>query len=311
MNPKSEILEPEDSIEEIDADVSPSVDEFIKELEAKEKDLHITPDYKIEISGRDFDTADTPNIPDFVLPELTPPVSAEEPPAAAPQIAAASTGQKTRIYELEQELESLKERVNVLRMDRNDIQEKSDRRLKDFESYKYRMDRERRGAFINQIGNLASQMLPVLDNLDRAVESVREISDEKRNEFRQFFDGVALVHQQINEVFSGMGVEPIATMGETFDPNFHEAVATEESKDLPPNTISAEMLRGYRIGNKVIRHSMVKVTTSPPSSKKEAKKQVDETTASPETPEPTELLGNDPSVDLTDLFNEELSQELD
>ena len=59
-----------------------------------------------------------------------------------------------------------------------------------------------------------------------------------------------------------MGVQPIATVGETFDPNFHEAVADRGSDDLPANTISAEMLRGYRIGNRVIRHSMVKVTTA-------------------------------------------------
>jgi molecular chaperone GrpE len=65
-----------------------------------------------------------------------------------------------------------------------------------------------------------------------------------------------------------MGVQPIDTVGETFDPNFHEAVAVEESTETPPNTIVAEMLRGYRIGNRVIRHSMVKVTTAPPSVKK-------------------------------------------
>jgi molecular chaperone GrpE len=309
MNPKSEILEPEDSIEEIDADTSPSVDEFIKELEAKEKDLDIT-DYKIEISGRDFDTTD---IPDFIKQDLglrdLEPVEEVKPPAEEPK--EQSSGQKTRIYELEQEVESLKERVSELKAERSDIQEKSDRRLKDFESYKYRMDRERRGAFINQIGNLASQMLPVLDNLERAVDSVKEVTEEKRSEFRQFFDGVALVHQQINEVFSEMGVEPINTTGKTFDPNFHEAVATEESKELPPNTISAEMLKGYRIGNKVIRHSMVKVTTSPQSSKKEAKKQEERSTPSTAAPEPTEELSKDPSVDLTELFNEELSQELD
>ena len=155
---------------------------------------------------------------------------------------------------------SLREKLSGLRSERNDIQEKSDRRLKDFESYKYRMDRERRGSFINQIGTIAKQLLPVLDNLDRALNSIKDVPEKKRGEFKQFFDGIALVHQQINEVFSGMGVQPITTVGETFDPNFHEAVSTEENSDLPPNSIAAEMLRGYRIGNLVIRHSMVRVT---------------------------------------------------
>jgi molecular chaperone GrpE len=256
MNPKSEILEPEDSVEEIDADNSPSVDDFIKELEAKEKDLQITADYTIEISDSDLDTMEPP---EFIQQELSSSPIIErngQPDVREP-------GQKTRIYELEQEIGELRERISALKMERNEIQEKSDRRLKDFESYKYRMDRERRGAFITQIGNLASQMLPVLDNLDRAVASIKELPNDRRNEFRQFFDGVALVHQQVNEVFSEMGVQPIATVGEEFDPNFHEAVATEEVSDLPPNTVSAEMLKGYRIGNMVIRHSMVRVTTAP------------------------------------------------
>jgi molecular chaperone GrpE len=297
MNSKNEILEPEDSVEEVAVEPSSSVDDFIKELEAKEKDLHITADYQIEISESEFDTME---LPEFAAPEIS---NSEK---AGPRSPAASFGSKTRIYELEQEVETLQERINSLRMERNDIQEKSDRRLKDFESYRYRMDRERRGAFINQIGNLASQMLPVLDNLDRAVVSIKDLREEKRDEFRQFFDGVALVHQQINEVFAEMGVQPIDTVGETFDPNFHEAVAAEESKELPPNTISAEMLRGYRIGNLVIRHSMVKVTSAPAPSRKESKKAAAPSPA--DLPEPADLPTDD-SVDLADFFQDDHAAE--
>ena len=280
-------------------DATASVDDFIKELEAKEKDLHITADLKIEIEESEFD----PNkIPDFVQQDLGAPL-------ADPARATANghtPGAKTQIFELQNEVESLKERLADLKAERNDVQEKSDRRLKDFESYKYRMDRERRGAFIDQISNLASQMLPVLDNLDRALVSVESLKAKKSDEFQQFYDGIALVNQHFNDIFSDMGVQPIATVGETFDPNFHEAVAADESSELPPNTITAEMLRGYRIGNRVIRHSMVKVTSAPPSAKKEAEKEVakEEIKELPETPatpipEPEELLP-DPT-DLSDL----------
>ncbi len=237
-----------------------SVDDFIKELEAKEKDLHITADLTIEVEESEFDPS---NIPDFVQQELGASLS---PPVSAPNVQ--TVGAKTRIYELEQEVESLKARLTNLREERNETQEKSDRRLKDFENYKYRMDRERRGSFIDQITNLASQMLPVLDNLDRALASVEGLKTKKGDDFQQFYDGIGLVNQQVNEIFSGMGVQPIATVGETFDPNFHEAVAIEEGGEMPPNTITGEMLRGYRIGNRVIRHSMVKVTAAPASTKK-------------------------------------------
>lgn len=239
-------------------DATGSVDDFIKQLEEKEKDLHITADLTIEIQQSEYDPR---NAPAFV----------SEAPVAVPAVPQQpSVGAKTRIYELEQEVESLKKRLSGLREERNEVQEKSDRRLKDFENYKYRMDRERRGAFIDQISNLASQMLPVLDNLERAISSVGGLKDKKSDEFQQFYDGIGLVHHQVNEIFSDMGVQPIDTVGEAFDPNFHEAVAIEEDSAEPPNTITGEMLRGYRIGNRVIRHSMVKVTAGAAPVKAEA-----------------------------------------
>lgn len=258
MNPKEPIPMPEESLDELDLDSISSVDDFIKELEAKEKDLHITADLTIEISDSEYDPR---NIPDFV-PELVPGEAVQSPidRRTAASDDGRQQGLKTRIFELETEIEQMHRRIAELRNERNDVQEKSDRRLKDFENFKYRMDRERRGAFIDQISNLAKQMLPVLDNLDRAMQSLDKDQVRKSDDFQHFYDGIALVHQQVNEVFAEMGVQPIATVGEPFDPNFHEAVATEEREDIPGNTVSEEMLRGYRIGNRVIRHSMVKVT---------------------------------------------------
>lgn len=252
---------PEESLDELDMESISSVDDFIRELEAKEKDLHITADLTIEISDSEYDPR---NIPDFLPEELTPePVHLNAVPSATAE--PANQGMKTRVFELENEVQELHRRIATLRNERNETQEKSDRRLKDFENFKYRMDRERRGAFIDQISNLAKQMLPVLDNLDRAMNSLDKEQVRKLDDFQHFYDGIALVHQQVNEVFSEMGVQPIATVGEPFDPNFHEAVATEEREDIPGNTVSEEMLRGYRIGNRVIRHSMVKVTVGKPT----------------------------------------------
>lgn len=280
---------PEGSLDELIADETSSVDDFIKELEAKEKDLHITADLTIEIAESDFDPH---KIPAFVQEDISRPSPTGSSNASSP-------GLKTRVFELENEIDSLNERIRSLRGERNEIQEKSDRRLKDFENYKYRMDRERRGAFIDQIANLASQMLPVLDNLDRALDAANALPAEKQGELGQFFDGIVLVNQQVNEIFAGMGVQPIATVGETFDPNLHEAVSAEACDDLPANTISAEMLRGYRIGNKVIRHSMVKVTTQPQAAKTEAKAdnhtapETDPTAAGPADPLPDENTSSD------------------
>jgi molecular chaperone GrpE len=264
MNPKDQIPRPEESLDEVAEDAMSSVDDFIRELEAKERDLHITADLKIEIEQSEYDQHVTPDVPPAAIDQMPPTIELSN--GSSPQrIRTADAGTKTRAFELEREIESLKERVRELKAERNDIQDKSDRRLKDFENFKYRMDRERRGAFIDQIANLAGAMLPVLDNLDRAVASVDKSKVDGVSEFSTFFDGIALVNQQVYEVLGEMGVEPIKSIGESFDPMFHEAVATEQRSDKPNNSISEEMLRGYRIGNRVIRHSMVKVTLGAPS----------------------------------------------
>src|SRR6476661_2815324 len=195
MDPKEQIPLPEESLDTIDADTTSSVDDFIKQLEEKEKDLHITADLSIEIEDSEFDERNIPD--DIVPPDLAPKktVVAAKAPSTKPVVQAPqSAGNKTRIYELEQELDALKKRLLVLREERNDVQEKSERRVKDFESYRYRMDRERRGAFIEQIANLAAKMLPVFDNLDRGLDSVKNMVGESSVEFQQFYHGIVLVN---------------------------------------------------------------------------------------------------------------------
>lgn len=259
MNPEDQITKPEVELTELDMDSSESVDDFIKQLEEKERDLHITADLSIEIAEMDFDIE---AVPDFVAAELVAPIVEKpiEKPKASESVARSST------YGLEAEVERLKKRVAELTVERTELQKSSDRRSKDFQNFKYRVDRERRGSFIDQIANLATQMLPVIDNLDRALESVESSKSKRSVEFQQFYEGIALVNNQVNEILAEMGVTPITAVGETFDPTFHEAVAIDENRELAPNTVSEEMLRGYRIGNKVIRHSMVKVTASASSS---------------------------------------------
>ena len=256
MDPNQEIENLGEIADDAETDGSVSVDDFIRQLEEKEKDLHITANTTIEIA-ESFDDA---NLPEFIKQDLQ-----IEP--VKPVVAATATAKKKPAKsvtdELEKEIVGLKEQISQLEADRKDIFDTSQRRARDFENFKSRTERERRDTFQNQVGNLATQMLPALDNLNRAVDFAMAMPEEKRAEIQQFFDGIVLVNQQVNEVFAEMGVQPIASVGEVFDPHFHEAVATEESDDVEPNRVSAELLRGYRIGDRVIRPSMVKVTKAP------------------------------------------------
>lgn len=234
-----------------ETDLKSSIDDFLRELEEKEKDLNISNELVIEVD--DGETEEN-EIPDFLKSEL--PNSsggfnenayakfiASEPEIKAveltPQI------QTSQIVEFENQISELKKTMA--------------RRQMDFDNYRKRIERERGDTFQNQISNLATQMLPVLDNLNRALDAAAHFKGELSNDFQQFFDGIALVNQQLNEIFSEMGVQPVATIGEMFNPHFHEAVATENTNDFPPNTITAEFLRGYRLGDKLIRAAMVKV----------------------------------------------------
>ncbi|MEK7856922.1 MAG: nucleotide exchange factor GrpE [Acidobacteriota bacterium] len=274
-----------------------SVDDFIRELEAKEKDLHITADTTFIEIAAGFDDPD--EVPDFMRP-----VAAQNPTQTlkpSPTDASAVTLSAKR---LEAEIASLKGKVAGLQEERTELLSSSQRRLKDFEAYKARTERERGETFQRQLSNLATQMLPILDNLDRALESASAMPDEKASGFVQFFDGIALVNQQVNEVLVGMGIDPIATVGEQFDPHFHEAVAVDETSGMPPNTITAELLRGFRIGSNVIRHSMVKVSKGPVDVRQTASLEPKETDSTDESISgPTETFDDVETHSLPELEN--------
>jgi molecular chaperone GrpE len=258
MDPNKEIENLGEIADDTEAGENVSVDDFIKQLEAKEKDLHITAETTIIEIGESFDDG---NLPDFLVKDLK--VETSPPPTATAVAPAKVPETKVASAELEKEIAGLKERVTQIQAERDELMQASHRRAKDFDNFKSRTERERSETFQSQIGNLATQMLPALDNLNRAVDFALAMPEEQRTSIQPFLDGVVLVNQQVNEVLAEMGIQPIATVGEEFDPHYHEAVVTEETVEFAPNTISAELLRGYRIGNRVIRHSMVKVATAP------------------------------------------------
>lgn len=250
MNSKNNSQNAEDISKEFEFDDSGSIDDFIKELEAKEKDLHISSEMVIEIDEADFGEKD---LPEFLKSEIAVETSAQT---------GNSSSNKIAISSLETEVSQLQAQISKTEVERADLVKLMQRRQTDFENYKKRVERERNDTFLNILSGLANQMLPVLDNMHRALDSVSNMSDGKEKDVQHFFDGIVLVNQQLNEVLAEMGVEPIASVGESFDPHFHEAVAAEETDEFPPHTVTAEFLRGYRIGSKVVRPAMVKVSKS-------------------------------------------------
>ena len=133
------------------------------------------------------------------------------------------------------------------------------RRQADFENYRKRMERERSETFNRVVVDIASKLLPVLDNLKRALETEASVEATESDEFRHFLSGVDLIYKQLNGVLDALGVKPVLAEGELFDPHLHEAVVTEPTDDYEPDTVMQEIVRGFRVGDKLIRPALVKV----------------------------------------------------
>ena len=135
------------------------------------------------------------------------------------------------------------------------------RRQADFENYRKRVERDRTETHNRIVADVARKLLPVLDNLNRALDAERTVEAQESKEFRHFLHGVELINKQLNDVLDSLGIQPIAAVGERFDPHVHEAVVTEPSDEFEPDTVSEEIARGYRIGDRLLRPAMVKVAS--------------------------------------------------
>ena len=133
------------------------------------------------------------------------------------------------------------------------------RRQADFENYRKRMERERSETFNRVVVDIAAKLLPVLDNLKRALDTEASVEASESDEFRHFLSGVDLIYKQLNGVLDALGVKPVLAEGERFDPHLHEAVVTESTDDFEPDTVMQEIVRGFRVGDKLIRPALVKV----------------------------------------------------
>lgn len=256
MDPNQDLENKDNSAVEIEDDGAVSIEDFIRQLEAREKDLHISPGLSIEVGDADFD--DT-NPPDFTRSDFDLPT----PRILEPLIPVNLTPNNKTFSDLEDEIAELRAKLDKSDAERSEMAATIRRRQFDFDNYRKRTERERSETFLNQLANLAGQMLPVIDNLDRALHFAERHSEGKSIDFHEFYRGIVLVSQQLNEVLAEMGVTPILAVGEPFDPNFHEAVAAEQRSDVAPNTVTSELLRGYRVGDKVIRAAMVRVAVAP------------------------------------------------
>ncbi len=144
-----------------------------------------------------------------------------------------------------------KEKEIVPKEEYDELEDRYKRILAEFENFKKRSSKEREGLYNSILSDVVEVILPVLDNLENAAKV--ETQDE------EYKKGVELVLKQFKDVLQSKGIEEIKTIGETFDPELHEAVSSIQDENLGTQEIAQEYRKGYKIGNRVIRHSMVVV----------------------------------------------------
>ncbi len=140
-----------------------------------------------------------------------------------------------------------------------DLKDRLARRQADFENYRKRVERERADTYERVVAEIAAKLLPVLDNLKRALDVEANLESTESDEFRHFLSGVDLIFKQLTGVLEALGVKPITAVGAPFDPHLHEAVVSESTDEYEPDTVMQEIIRGYRLGEKLIRPALVKV----------------------------------------------------
>ncbi|MBR3556224.1 MAG: nucleotide exchange factor GrpE [Oscillospiraceae bacterium] len=189
--------------------------------------------------------------------ELAEEQAGAEEPAAEPEATEAEHGREKgfrgaraarREAELKKELEQLKEERDAALAAEKD---KYLRLAAEYDNYRKRSQKERENVYADAKADTVLQLLPVYDNLERALKA--ECSDGA------FYKGVEMIMDQLMSIFGKLGVEVIQAAGQTFDPALHNAVIHVEDESLGENVVAEEFQKGFTLNGKVIRFAMVKV----------------------------------------------------
>lgn len=154
---------------------------------------------------------------------------------------------------------SLDEQLAAAREEAVMWRDRAQRSAAEFDNYRKRMQREQADLLSRAAERVVSEVLPALDNLERALVHVQEGGDAT-----QLLQGVQMTHGQILDVLTKEGVEVIDPMGQPFDPMQHQAVGQHEDPSVPDHTVTAVYLKGYRMGGRVVRPASVVVATGGP-----------------------------------------------
>ena len=167
--------------------------------------------------------------------ELPPGDGGENPAASSERPSAA--GESTELQRLKAERDTLLDRLARAQAEFDNARKRAAKEQQDFRDY--------------AAADAIKPLLPVLDSFERALQAKSNTSD--------FRNGVELIYKQLQDALAKLGVRPIPAIGEPFDPRYHEAIEMVETSDVPDHQVIAELQRGYKFKDRLLRPAMVKV----------------------------------------------------
>ena len=174
-----------------------------------------------------------------------------------------NTTEKTQEAEENQEVEAQDDTENTeteidkLKSDYENLNNQYIRLAADFDNYRKRQEQERESLLKYGAEDTLKKLIEVLDNFDRGEKAIQDVEDCEK--VKESFN---LVHKQLTDALQKVGLETINCVGEEFDPNFHEAVMQTPTSEQPEHTIIAELQKGYKLGDRVLRPALVNVATA-------------------------------------------------
>jgi molecular chaperone GrpE len=141
----------------------------------------------------------------------------------------------------------------ALRQEKDALQDRLLRTAAEFDNYRKRVDRDRKDQAEAALADALQDLLPIVDDLERALQA------PAGDEAEAYRKGVELIYQQMKDLLRKRGVKPIDAVGADFDPRYHQAIAHEVSADHREGEVTEEVRRGYMLGDRLLRPSMVKV----------------------------------------------------
>ncbi|MDI6601693.1 MAG: nucleotide exchange factor GrpE [Thermoanaerobacteraceae bacterium] len=162
--------------------------------------------------------------------------------------------QGEEVRRLIEEIDSLKEENSGLKQQLNEYENLAKRAMADYDNYKKRMEKEKNELVRYSNEKLILDLLPIIDNMERAIESFKD-----NDSFKDYYEGIKMVLNQLYKMLEKYEVKEIIALGEEFNPYLHHAIAQVEDNEHKSNTVVEVLLKGYTLGDKVIRPSLVKV----------------------------------------------------